>query len=107
MASKSTRKGDSEERAIVNMLREKGYSIERTLQGGARSDGSKTYDLDFYAYGQDETPLIGECKLRASGFKQIYKWLDDNDFLTIRADRQERLWVLPERVILDIISKLQ
>jgi len=103
MASKSKRKGDSEERAIVNLHRELGFKIERTLEAGARSDGSATYDIDLYLDG--DSAVIGECKLRKDGFKQIYKWLGENDFLTIRADRQERLYVIPERFWLELIQK--
>jgi len=98
MAGKSKRKGDSEERAIVNYHRELGFKCERTLEGGARSDGSHTYDIDLYARGDEEAPLIGECKIRASGFKQIYDFLGENDFLTIRHDRGERLYVLREEI---------
>lgn len=104
MSSKSKRKGDNEERAIINLHREKGYHCERTLQAGARSDGSETYDIDLYL-DKDAAPIIGECKIRARGFKQIYDWLGQNDFLTIRQDRGERLYVLPERFWLELLSK--
>jgi hypothetical protein len=105
MASKSKRKGDTEERSIINLHREWGFECKRTLEAGARSDGSDTYDIDLHSRGVDEAPMIGECKLRASGFKQIYKWLGDNDFLTIRADRQERLYVVPERIWKELLTK--
>jgi hypothetical protein len=103
MANKSKTKGDSEERNIVNMHRELGFRCERTLEAGARSDGSDTYDIDLYLDGDSAT--IGECKLRKDGFKQIYKWLGDNDFLTIRADRKDRLYVIPERMWLKFIGR--
>lgn len=105
--SKTHRKGGDEERSIVNLHREYGFVTERTLKSGARSDGSKTYDLDLFARGKEAPPLIGECKIRASGFKQIYDWLDDNDFLTIRVDRGERLYVVPERIWFELIVALR
>lgn len=94
----SRNKGNNEERAIVNLHREWGIQAKRTLENGKRSDGSATWDIDIYHKGTDYTPLIGECKVRGSGFSQIYEWLGINDFLTIRADRKERLYVVPERV---------
>ena len=104
MASKSKIKGSVEERAVVNLHRELGFKCERTLEGGARSDGSDTYDIDLYVRGSDEAAILGECKLRATGFKQIYSWLGNNDFLTIRADRKERLYVVPERIWKELIT---
>lgn len=108
MAHPSKAKGDREERDVVNMHRMEGFKCERTLEGGARSDGSDTFDIDLYLQGEQGPASIGECKIRASGFKQIYTWLGDNDFLTVRADRQERLYVVPERFwrhILQLIKK--
>ena len=98
-------KGNAEERAIVNLHRELKFPAERTLERGSRSDGSKTWDVDLYINGKDGFPIIGECKIRAKGFKNIYNWLGENDFLTIRADRKERLYVVPERVWIDLITK--
>jgi hypothetical protein len=56
----------------------------------------------FWQPGQAKTPDAidvpylgkGECKRRASGFKQIYSWLADNDFLAVRDDRREMLVIL-------------
>lgn len=36
----------------------------------------------------------GEIKRRKAGFKQIYEWLADNDFLAFRSDREPWLVVL-------------
>ena len=99
-------KGSREERAVVAMHRELGFKCERTLEGGARSDGSHTYDIDLYARGEDGAALIGECKIKAQGYKTIYDELSINDFLTIRADNKERLYVVPERVWKELIINL-
>lgn len=104
MPSKSKSKGDREERDVVNIHRELGLTVMRTLEAGARSDGSDTWDIDLYWRGKENTPLIGECKLRAKGFKQIYEWLGENDFLTIRSDRNERLYVVPESLWLNLME---
>lgn len=106
MANRSKQKGDREERDIVNKHRDLGFTIERTLESGARSDGSDPWDVNL------ETSigvLKGECKLRASGFKTIYDWFDKTtiDFLTVRQDRSERLYIVPENVWFKIINALQ
>lgn len=104
MPNRHREKGDREERDVVNRLRKKGFDCERTLESGKRSDGTEPHDISIYVRGREGTPLKGECKLRADGFKQVYKWLADNDFLTIRADRKERLVVMPERVWHDFLN---
>lgn len=98
-------KGNNEERAIVNLHKEHGIEARRTLTSGARCTGEHTYDLDVYWKGADNAALIGECKVRGNGFSQLYKWLANNDFLTVRADRQERLYVIPERVWLQLLQR--
>lgn len=95
---KSKTKGDSEERSIVNLHRDWGFRAERTLEKGARSDGSATWDIDIYAFGEHETPLIGECKCRESIGDWVWKYLGENDFLTLRKNRKQRLYVMPENI---------
>lgn len=105
MPSKSKQKGDKEERDVVNLHREERIEARRTLTSGARSDGEHTYDVDIYDKGVDWPPLVGECKIRARGFKQIYDWLGGNDFLTIRADRKPRLYVVTEETWLRLLKR--
>ena len=104
MGKRSRIKGSTEERAVVNLHREEGVYAERTLEKGKRSDGSETWDVDIYWKGKEEIPLIGECKLRATGFKQIYDYLGECDFLTIRSDRNPRLYVVPEKLWLKFME---
>lgn len=98
LPNRSKQKGDREERSIVNLHRALGFTCERTLESGKRSDGSDPWDITI------ETPigeLRGECKVSKSNFKMLYDWIakgDDVDFLTIRRDGEERLYVLPERL---------
>ncbi len=47
----------------------------------------------------------GEIKRRKAGFKQIYSWLEGNDFLAIRADRREWLVVFPLGKFLEITGE--
>lgn len=102
--NKSKNKGDREERDVVNTHLEWGIFAKRTLEAGARSNSAVHWDIDLYHKGKDAAPLIGECKVRKDGFKKIYDWLHENDFLTIRADRKERLYVVPERIWKELIK---
>lgn len=99
-------KGSNEERAVVNLLRACGFKAQRTLESGARSDGTPTYDIDLYARGEDAAPLIGECKVRQT-YGTLYKQLGENDFLTIRMDRKDRLWIFPEKMALELLKGLE
>ena len=74
---RSRRKGYEGERGFV-----KTYGGERMPLSGAQG-GSFTGDVV-------SVPYIGkgEIKRRADGFKQLYNWLADNDFLAVRADRK-------------------
>ena len=80
-------KGNREERAIVNLHKQHGFEAKRVPLSGA-AEGFKG---DIILHG-----LVGEAKLRATGFRTIYTWLADNDFLTIRNDKSERLYVIRE-----------
>jgi hypothetical protein len=107
MVSRSKSKGDREERVVVELFRSMGIPAQRTLSSGARSDGSLTWDLDVYWKGEQNAPLIGECKVRGDGFKELYKWIGENDFLTVRADRKERLYVIPERLWIRFMEEMK
>lgn len=45
-----------------------------------------------------------EIKCRASGFKQIYDWLGDNDGLVIKADNKRELVVLDMGDFFDLVA---
>jgi hypothetical protein len=49
--------------------------------------------------GDVSVPLLGvdrrvEVKVRGNGFRRLYDWLGDHDFLIVKADRLEPLVVL-------------
>lgn len=99
--NRSKQKGDREERAVVHFFLENKIECERTLESGARSNSQVTWDINLHAH----RVLKGECKVRKDGFKQIYDWIKDRDFLTIRANNSERLFVVPESVLQEIIKE--
>lgn len=83
-------KGNRFERSAVNIFKAFGIPAQRVPLSGATD----------YAKGDVELVLHGktyraECKARGTGFKQIYSWLDGNDVLIIKADRQPALVVIP------------
>jgi hypothetical protein len=50
--------------------------------------------------GDVSVPLLGgdrrvEVKSRSNGFRRLYDWLGNHDFLIVKADRREPLLVMP------------
>ena len=101
MVNRNKNRGDELEREVVNKFREHGFTCERTLERGARSDGSDTWDIDLHTH---QGVLKGECKRKKTGFKFIYDSLGDNDFLTIRRDRSERLYIMTEKTFINLLD---
>lgn len=100
MSAKERRKGGVIEREIVKLHEEIGVHAERyPLSGSSRFRG-QGHDVDVYAFGTDEAPLVGEVKGRkgADGFRLLERWLGDDDMLFLRRDRARPLVVLPWRV---------
>lgn len=105
MGKSQRRKGYERERQCVNHWRDQGVRAERVpLSGAAR--GYKG-DIDLYAFGPEEPQLVGEVKARGTGggFKTIKNWLGVNDFLVLHEDHAPRLYVLPERVMEQLVTR--
>ncbi len=79
-------KGYRVEREIVNYLKNNGIPAKRVPLSGA-SEGFKG---DIIIDGS----LKAEVKARKDGFKQIYDWLGDNDYLFLKANRKPVLVVM-------------
>jgi Holliday junction resolvase len=95
------RKGDRCERELVLRHAELGVKAERyPLSGASRFRGSG-HDLDVYAFGRDEAPLVTEVKARknGAGFTTLEKWLGEYDaLLFLRRNHTDPLVLLPWRV---------
>jgi Holliday junction resolvase len=107
--SAARRKGDGIEREIVNLHRELGIHAERyPLSGASRFRGSG-HDIDLYARGREQAPLVAEVKARknGAGFTQLEKWLGDFDALFLRRNHADALVVLPWRVWVELIRHLK
>jgi hypothetical protein len=96
---KSRRKGAIGERAIKHFLQERGFACEKI--SGMYKAGP---DLSVPILGRDRDV---EVKVRAGGFKELYRWLIDRDILIIRADRQKPLVVIPLELAAEIAAKAE
>ena len=87
MGKMQRNKGNRVEREIVNYLKDNGIPAKRVPLSGA-AEGFKG---DIIIDGS----LRAEVKARKDGFKQIYDWLEGNDYLFIKANRKKVLVVMP------------
>jgi hypothetical protein len=94
MTGRSRRKGARAEIALVNLLQAADFAAEKTSRTG-------------YTGADVSVPILGvdrriEVKVRADGFRELYKWLSDADLLIVRADRREPLCVIPWKLAIEI-----
>jgi Holliday junction resolvase len=90
-------KGNRVEREIVAAHRAIGVHSERyPLSGASRFRGSG-HDIDIYAFGTDNAPLVAEVKSRKNGggFVQLERWLGEYDALFLRRNNRDPLVLLP------------
>ena len=98
MGKKSKRKGYRIEHEIEGILRDEGIIAKRIpLSGASWLKGDIFIELFNKGY-------VGEVKSRSEGFKEIYKWLSDKDFLFLRADRKDFLIVMNIKTFLELIN---
>ena len=93
----SRQKGPRIEREVVERHKAVGVHAERYPLSGSAPGRHGGADVDVYAFGRDEAPLVGEVKGRkgGQGFTTIERWLGDNDVLFLRRDRSEPLVLVP------------
>lgn len=89
MGKKSKDKGYRGERYFVDRLNDNGAKARRVPLSGALKDLPGDVMLNWLGIERDF-----ECKWRANGFREIYKWLKPRRGLFVKADRQEGLVVL-------------
>jgi hypothetical protein len=87
MSSRRSRdKGARTERAIVRLLQAQGIAATKT--SGMCTPGA---DISMPLLGSDRAV---EVKCRATGFRQLYDWLNNGDILIVKSNRQKPLVVL-------------
>lgn len=102
-------KGDRIERELVARHKALGVHAERyPLSGASRFRGSG-HDLDVYALGKDEAPLVSEVKSRknGAGFTTLEKWLGEFDALFLRRNNCEPLVLVPWRTWTRLLEKVR
>jgi hypothetical protein len=97
---RSRDKGARGERHLVHLLQAAGFAAERVPLSGA-AGGRYCGDVSVPLLGGDRTV---EVKARASGFRELYRWLNGRDLLVVRADRREPLVVVPLRFAIEIAT---
>jgi hypothetical protein len=105
----SRQKGNRVEREVVEHHKALGIHAERyPLSGASRFRGSG-HDIDIYAFGREEAPLVAEVKARRSGagFATTERWLGEFDLLVLRRDRADPIVVLPWRTWAALLAKVR
>ena len=97
--SKSQRdKGYRGEYNLVKILQGQGIECKRVpLSGGAPGTPGDLIIND---------PHRCEVKVRGNGFVQIYKWLEDNNFLFLKADKKSYLAVCELQTFMECYNNL-
>ena len=107
--AKHRRKGSVIERKLVDLHRSVGIAAEPLSASRASRFRGSGHDVDVYAHGRDEAPLVFEVKARkgGAGFTQIERWLGEYDGLALRRNHAEPLIVLPWRVWAALLKKVR
>ena len=101
MGKASRDKGARTERECVHILQDAGLAAERVPLSGA-AGGRFSGDISVPVLGVDR---LGEVKCRADGFKAIYQWLAENDFLVLKADNKPALVVFRLAEMAKLVSE--
>tara|TARA_R110002167_G_scaffold55161_1_gene156942 strand:+ start:4811 stop:5125 length:315 start_codon:yes stop_codon:yes gene_type:complete len=98
MTSKSKLKGSRFERETNEIFNNAGFISKKIpLSGATWLKG------DLLTTINKET-LTVECKVRKSGFKQQYQWLESNDLLVCKEDRNEPIVILKLSKFIEILK---
>jgi Holliday junction resolvase len=84
----------------VRAFQDRGFAAERVPLSGS-AGGKYCGDLTLPLLGRDH---VVEVKVRATGFRQLYAWLEGRDMLVVRADRREPLVVVPLALGIEIAT---
>jgi hypothetical protein len=102
---RSRNRGAVVERDAADRHRAIGIHAERySLSGASRFRGSG-HDMDIYALGKDEAPLVYEATAR-SGFATLKKWLGDYDALFLRRNNANPMLVVLTRCLWTLLPRL-
>lgn len=96
MGKSSKVKGDAGEREFIRIM------------GGSRTFWQPENDGEAVRGDVINVPYLGrgEIKRRKDGFKQLYSWLADNDFLAVRSDRKKWLVIMPADDLKQLLDEM-
>ena len=102
-------KGNRVERELVALHKAIGIHAERYPLSGASHFRNSGHDLDVYAFGPDQAPLVAEVKARKDGgsFVTLERWLGEYDALFLKRNRGEPMVVLPWRVWAQLLERVR
>jgi Holliday junction resolvase len=107
MGKMSRDKGARVEREIVNCHKEAGVHAERYDARRGQFGAERSYDIDVYWQGKDKAPLCGEIKARKKFPDWLTGYLADNDFLVLRENGRQPLYVVPHEVWIRVLKNEQ
>lgn len=98
MCKASRDKGKRGEREVVNLLKAEGHHAQRTapLQAAEGDDSGADVLLD------DKYKI--EVKRRKNGFKTLYDYIENVDFVFMRADRKKHIVAMSVETFLELYS---
>ena len=102
-------KGNRTEREIVDRHKAVGVHAERYPLSGASRFRGADHDVDIYAFGADEAPIVAEVKSRKSGagFTTLEKWLGEYDAVFLRRNHADPLVCIPWRVWVRLLERVR
>ena len=105
--AKHRAKGNRVEREIVQAFKELGVHAERYPLSGASHFRDSGHDLDVYAFGREEAPIVCEVKARkdGKGFVQLESWLGEYDALLLKRNNAAPLVCLPWQVFVRLMLR--
>jgi hypothetical protein len=106
---RSRDKGNRIERELVERHKALGVHAERYPLSGASRFRNSGHDIDIYALGREECPLVAECKGRKNGggFTTLERWLAEYDLLVLRRDHADPLVLLPWRTWAALLKRVR
>jgi Holliday junction resolvase len=102
-------KGNRIERELVERHKNIGVHAERYPLSGASRFRGRSHDLDVYAFGPEEAPIVAESKARKNGggFVQLERWLGDYDVLFLRRNNADPLLLMPWRTWAALLARVK
>ena len=90
--AKHRQKGDRVEREIITLHKAINIDAERYPMSGATHFRGSGHDIDVYALGREQAPLVAEVKARktVAGFTTLENWLGVYDVLFLKRTTPRR-----------------